>query len=58
MGVVYKAVYAFSKLRDLAGGHHESRTGAEGCVGGIAFFGWRLTRDGFFMAREPVDVYR
>jgi len=37
----------FSPLRDLAGGHHESRPGAEGCVGigGIAVFGWRLSPD-------------
>jgi hypothetical protein len=60
MGVADKAVYAFSTLRDLEGGHHESRTRAEDCVGvgGIALFGWRLSRDGFFVARESVDVYR
>src|SRR5579872_1382442 len=42
------------------GGHHVARTGAEGFVGvgGIAFFGWRLSRDRLFMARESVDVYR
>jgi hypothetical protein len=46
-----------STLRHLAGGHHVARVGAEGCVGGIAFFGWRLPRDGFFMARKSVAMY-
>jgi hypothetical protein len=32
MGLVYEAAYIFCTLRDLAGGHHESRTGAEGVV--------------------------
>ncbi len=54
MSVVYKAVYVFSTLRDLAGGHHESRTGAEDCVGvgGIALFGWHLPADDVFMKNE------
>jgi len=54
MGVAYKAVYVFSTLRDLAGGHDASRRGAEGCdgVGGIALFGWSLSRGDVFMAME------
>jgi hypothetical protein len=60
MGVAYKGVYVFSTLRDLAGGHHESRTGAEGCdgVGGIAVFGWDLSIDDDFMATESVPIRR
>src|ERR1700674_782853 len=44
----------FSTLRDLAGGHDDSRTGAEGClgVGGIAVFGWHLPADDVFMENE------
>jgi hypothetical protein len=53
IGVIYKPVYVFSTLRDLAGGHDDSRTGAEGCVGcgGIAVFGWRLSLDDICAAR-------
>jgi hypothetical protein len=41
-------------LRDLAGGHHEPRTGAEGCVGvrGIAFLGFGLSLM-MFVRQEP-----
>jgi hypothetical protein len=47
MGVVHKAVWVFSTLRDLAGGHHESRKGAKNSIGivGIALCGWRLSVD-------------
>jgi len=49
-----KGVWAKRPLRDLAGGHHESRTGAEDCVGvgGIALFSWRLPADDVSMATE------
>jgi hypothetical protein len=56
MGVVYRAEDVFSTLRDLAGGHYASRTGAEGCAGrrGIALFGWRLSLDDVSPARTCV----
>jgi hypothetical protein len=54
MAVVYKAVYVASTLRDFAGGHDDSRTGAEGClgVGGIAVFGCHLPADDVSMENE------
>jgi hypothetical protein len=51
---MYKAVYVFSPFRDLTGGHHAWRTGAEGCIGlgGIALFGPDLSIDDVFMVRS------
>jgi hypothetical protein len=49
---LFKMLHVFPTLRDLRGGHHDSRTGAEGCtrVGGIGFFGWDLSIDDVFTA--------
>jgi len=49
-------LYVFSKVQDLAGGHHESGTGAEGCggVGGIAFCGGDLSDGDVFVASKSV----
>jgi hypothetical protein len=56
MCIAYKAVYFFSTLRDLAGGHYASRTDAEGCVGlgGIGVFGWHLSLGDVCQARACV----
>jgi hypothetical protein len=49
---VSAAVHISSTLRDSEVGHHDSRTGAEGCdgVGGIALFGSSLSFDDVSMA--------
>jgi hypothetical protein len=46
----------FFILRDLAGGHHESRPGAEGCVGrgGLDLFRFSLSLDDVCAARACV----
>src|SRR5438552_11295879 len=53
-------VYVFSTLRDLPGGPHVARAGAEGCVGvgGIALFGRDLSLDDDVMATGSVRTRR
>jgi hypothetical protein len=50
-------INVFYTLRDLAGGHHDSRTSAEGLtgIGGTALYGWDLSVDDFFLARARLD---